>query len=231
MDPSGETASLLARLRTFCFPGGEDFARGVAGVRTEELGEMRMSPAGKWLPYTAQQTIDARRSSFRWEAQYQGGARGWVMVTDAYEQGHGRLALKLGGVIPVKKATGPEFDKGELQRYLASVMVCPAISVNHPTLEWTAAGAHTLCVHDLEDSTGATVYIEIDDDGRPSSCRAKRPMAVGNRTIETPWLGICTEFREWEGLRAASRIEASWELPEGSFCYFRAEPTSYATWA
>src|ERR1700733_4222577 len=106
MEPSGETLTLLTRLRAFCFPRGEEFVRRVRGVRTTQRGEMRSSPRGKWIPFTAQETFDARRSGFCWEARYQGGAMGWVTVTDAYEHGHGRLSLKLGGLIPLKKASG-----------------------------------------------------------------------------------------------------------------------------
>lgn len=70
---SGETHDLLARLRAFYFPGGEDYGRSVAAVRTREKGEMRASPGARWLPFTADQVIEARTSSFRWEACYHGG--------------------------------------------------------------------------------------------------------------------------------------------------------------
>lgn len=228
MEPSGETLILLARLRAFCFPGGEEFGRRVRGVRTTERGEMRSSPGSKWIPFTAEETIDARRSGFNWTARYQGGGMGWVTVTDAYEDGHGWLALKLAGVIPLKKAAGPEFDKGELQRYLASMMLCPPILLNHNSLEWVAADSHTLQVRDLEDPTDSTVNLELNEEGRPTICRAVRPMAVGKKTVETPWSGTCLDFRECEGFRVASRIEAGWELPEGPFSYFREEITSCA---
>ena len=32
---------------------------------------------------------------------------GWVGITDAYEEGHGYLVIKLGGLIPVKNDDGP----------------------------------------------------------------------------------------------------------------------------
>lgn len=106
MEPSGQTRTLLARLRAFCFPAGEDSGRRVLAIRTTERGEMRASPSARWVPFTAEQVIDARRSSFRWEARYRGGSMRFVAVTDAYEEGHGRLVVKLGGVIPVQKVLG-----------------------------------------------------------------------------------------------------------------------------
>jgi hypothetical protein len=43
----------------------------------------------------------------------------------------------------------------------------------------------------------------------------------------TPWSGGCAEFKEWEGLRVAAQLEASWHLPEGPFSYYRSEVVSF----
>ena len=231
MDPSHEpvreTRALLARLRAFCFPGGEDSARLVRAIKTTQRGEMRMSPGARWIPFTAEEVIDARRSCFRWDARFSGGRVGSLAVTDAYEEAHGRLVVKLGGVIPVKKFLGPDADKGELQRYLGSIISCPPIVVNNGSLEWTAAGPLTLRVRDREDPTGATVDLDIGEEGRPLACRADRPRIVGKQTVLTPWSGVASEFQEWEGLRVASRLEVSWRLPDGPSTYFRSEVTSF----
>jgi Family of unknown function (DUF6920) len=52
---------------------------------------------------------------------------------------------------------------------------------------------------------------------------SQRHLAVGKQTVETPWSGACLEFHEWEGFPGASRIEVSWELPEGSYAYYHCE--------
>lgn len=224
---ASDTLTLLARLRSFCFPGGEDAARRIRGVRTAETGEMRMSPEARWIPFAAEQFVDATRSSFRWDARIDPGKIASPVVTDAYEGGHGRLVVKLAGVLPVKRVIGPDADKGELQRYFGSVAFCPPMLLNHPSLDFLVVGPFTLRVRDREDPTGATVDIDIDQDGRPLACRADRPRAVGKKTVLTPWSATCSEFREREGLRVASKLEVSWHLPEGPFLYFRGEITSF----
>jgi len=222
---SEETARLLARLRSFCFPGGEDRARSVRSVRTTQSGEMRMSPESRWVPFTAEEVTDATRSSFRWEAHPNPGKIASPTVIDAYEDGHGYLAVKVGG-IPVKRVKGLDADRGELQRYLGSVILCPPILLNHPSLEWTAVGALTLRVRDRIDSTGATIDLEISEEGCPMMCRAERPRLVGKHAFMTAWSGSSLEFREWEGMRVARLMEAAWHLPEGLFTYYRAEIVS-----
>jgi hypothetical protein len=228
--PDDETKTLLVSLKAFFFPSGEDAARGMRGVKTAQRGEMCSAPGARWTPFSADERIDATQSSFCWEARYGSGRFGSFMVTDAYEEGRGRLAVKLGGVIPVKKFSGRDFDKGEIQRYFSSIPMCPSMLLNHSTLEFLTAGKRTLRVRDRNDPTGATVDFEIGEGGRPVVCRAERPRMVGKQTVSTPWSGTCTEFQEWEGMRLARRVEACWNLPGQIFTYYRSEITSYREW-
>jgi len=218
-----ETETLLSRLRHYCFPGGEDAARAIRGMRTTQRGEMRGSPGAKWMTFTAEETIDATRSRFRWDARMTVGGITAVSATDAYEDGHGWLAIKAGGVLPVKKSTGPDFDKGELQRYLGLAVACPPILLNHASLECTAAGPGTLRLRDREDPTGATVDLDLAEDGRPLIVRAERPRVVGRNAVITPWQASWNEPRERQGVRTPDCLEAAWQLPEGLFTYIRIE--------
>ncbi len=218
----------LSLLRQFLFPGGEDPARLIRAAKLVERGEMRSSPEARWMPFTAEETVQATHSGLRWEARFGGGRLGWIAVTDAYENGHGFLAVKLGGLLPVKKVTGPEFDKGELQRYLASVVFCPPMLLNNPSLEWTAPEALTVLVRDRQDPTGAVIELNLGEDGKPREFRAERPRLVGKQAIPTPWIAASSEFREWEGMRIATRLEVAWRLPSGPFTYFRSEVTSFS---
>jgi hypothetical protein len=222
-----DTQMLLARLRSFCFPGGQELARRVRGIRTSEAGEIRMSPAARWIPFTAEQTIDATRSGFRWDARLHTGRISSIVITDAYEWGHGRLLVKTAVVVPLKKIVGPDIDRGELQRYLASIILCPPILLNHPSLQWTAIAPHILRVRDREQATPATVDLELSQDGCPLACRADRPRIAGKETLLTPWSGVGSEFHEYEGLRVPRRLEIAWQLPEGPFTYLREEVTSF----
>lgn len=224
-----ETQTLLARLRAFCFPCGEEPARLIRTVKTTETGQMRMAPGARWIPFTAEQEIDSRYSSFSWVARLDPGKITSATVTDAYEQGRGRLIVKVGGLIPVRRISGPEIDRGELQRYLASIVFCPPILLNHPTLEYSVVGPLTLRIRDTRDISGASVDLDISEEGRPLICRADRPRMVGKQALMTPWSATGGEFRIWEGLRVPKRLEVTWHLPEGTFSYYRGEITLFHT--
>jgi hypothetical protein len=222
-----QTETLLARLRAFCFPGGEEAARLVRGIKAVQRGEFRASPEAKWTPFTAEEIVDATRSGFRWEARIGGAKLGALAVTDAYEQRHGRLVVKLAGAIPLQKLLGPEVDKAELQRYFASVVLCPPMLLNHPSLEWTATGPLTLRVCDRADPTGATLDLEMNEQGQVLAGRAERGRLVGKQSVPTPWSAVCHEFREWDGLRVAARFEAVWHVADTAFTYIRSEVMAF----
>jgi hypothetical protein len=185
-----------------------------------------MSPEARWIRFTACEFIDATRSHFRWEARMDPGKISSITVIDAYEAGHGSLVVKLGGVLPVKEISGPDVDKAEIQRYLASMAYCPTMLLNHATLECTSVGPSTLRLRDKRDPTGAIVNLEVSEDGCPLVCRGERPRLVGKKVVLTQWSGTTSEFREYDGLRIATRVEAAWRFPEGDFTYFRAEVAS-----
>jgi len=216
-----ETAVLLARLTGFLLPEGEAAARGLQAVRISEKGEMRASEESRWMSFTAELTFQTRLSEFRWDARTSG-----IVITDAYEGGHGIAMSRLAGLLTLKKATrGPELDRGEVQRYLSSLMLCPAAIVNHASLEWNAVAESVLRVRDSADPTGAAVDFEIGADGEPTSCHTIRPRMVGRDAVDTKWEGRGSDFRIWNGMRVAHRLEVWWEIPDAPFCYYRSDVT------
>jgi hypothetical protein len=215
----------MAALKTYCFPGGESAARGIRGIRAVQRGEIRSSPEARWNPFVANEFVDATTTAFRWEARLGTGVLS-VAVTDAYEAGHGRLVVAK-GPLQLKKLTGLDVDAGELQRYLGYVGYCPPMLLNNPALEFFAVGERTLKVRDRHDTTGASVEIDLGEDGRPLLIRAMRPMTVGKRVIPTAWSATGSDPQEWEGLRVWRHMEAAWHRADGPFTYVRIDLTSF----
>lgn len=207
-------------VRGFLFPGGEDVARRVNAVRVTERGEMQMTPAARPIAFTSEQRIDARASRFRWEARFRGGL-GFFKVVDAFQDGRGSLTIRA-GILPVKKMEGPDFDLGELQRYLASFAFCPPMLLNHGSLVWTPLRPGLIR---LEEGRAA-IDLQFDECGCPTGFCGERPRVIGNQSHLTPWSGHASDFRDWDGIRVAGLTEAWWQLPEGPFRYYQSEVTS-----
>jgi hypothetical protein len=103
-DPDNGNSALA--LGEFFIPGGNDAARLIRALRTPEKGQLRMSPEARWIPFTAEPVIDSRRTSFGWEAKLDAAKTISPAVEDRDQDGHGRPAVKLMGMVPVKKLVG-----------------------------------------------------------------------------------------------------------------------------
>jgi hypothetical protein len=221
-----EANSLLTLLRSFCFPEGDESARRIRVTVIGETGSLQMAPGARAIPFTSEQRTDCTRSGFLWNAHLNPGKLSSATVIDTYENGHGCIEVKALGLISAKRFAGHDVDFGELQRFLASLILSPAALLNHPTLEFQTPQPSTLRVSDQKDPLGAFVDIVISENGEPVECRAQRPRLVGKHSILTSWRTRGSQFRVFKGLRVPTRLEAQWDLPEGPFPYYRSEITS-----
>lgn len=212
--------ALLARLRAFHFPEGEAAGSRIRGLRTLQRGEIRGSAGAAWGPLTAEETVAAAHSRFHWEARMGKGLLGRMTVVDAYEDGHGLLLVRKGPLV-LKRGAGPDFDRGEIQRYLSLIAYCPSILLLHPDLLWEAVAADTLRVRDRTDATHSTVDLALAPDGSVAEFRAVRPMAVGSGSVPVPWSARPLDHAIHDGVRIATRLEAAWHPPTGRFTYVR----------
>ena len=67
-----------------------------SGVRVTQEGRMRLRPAGRWLPFTATEDVEVGRVGFSWRACVRVGPMVWLIVTDEYAGGAGRLEVRCG---------------------------------------------------------------------------------------------------------------------------------------
>ncbi|MHB1102114.1 MAG: DUF6544 family protein [Devosia sp.] len=124
-----------------------------------------------------------------------------------------RYALKAGGT-----ASGPEFAKGELMRYLSELPLYPDAILNAQGLTWrqtddttveaSAQSAHgPAALRFLFDGNGDVVAMQADD----------RPMTVGDTTVPTPWHGIYSKYKQFGPYRIPSYGEVGWGLKRWTF--------------
>jgi hypothetical protein len=212
------TSALLGRVRRYALPNP---LRGdIAGVILRQRGAIRLGPNRKWLPFEAEQRIGARQLRFAWDARVRMFPVVPVRVHDAYEDGRGRLDVRLLR-IPLTRASGPEVDEGELLRYLAELPWCPP-AFDHPGLDWSAPDDHTLTVAP-RDRPHSRVTFEVDPDGRITRATAQRPRQAGKTYVRSPWGGVFSDYHDFNDMRLPRLGEGCWYLPEGAFTYFRGE--------
>ena len=69
----------------------------------------------------------------------------------------------------------------------------------------------------------APAVFTFDDRGRALRFDAERPLGGGDQAKVRPWFGVNSEWRGFEGIEVPTRGEVGWQLPAGTFVYYRWE--------
>lgn len=211
----------IERYLNLCIPSDVSVDK-ILGVQLEQVGELRSSPTGSWIHFTANQYTSASDTQFTWTANFKLFPFVTGVAVDEYESGTGRLDVKLWGCIPMVRARGPEVDRGEVQRYLAELAWNPMAFRNNDRLCFSENEDGSIRVG-LKGDEETYVDLQFDNDtGEIVGTKALR----SNGTNVLPWAGNFHDYAVFDGIRMPSRGEVSWETPEGKFVYWRGEVVS-----
>lgn len=152
-----------------------------------------------------------------------------VTVFDAYVDGRGELSAMLLGAVRVAGGTGPDYDKGELMRYLSELPVYPDAILNNATLTWVQVDTHTVEVTANSLSGPAAVRFIFDDAGDIVAMESDdRPMTAANGSmVPTPWHGLYGRYTQFGAYRIPAYGEVGWVLPGGLFTYWHGTVVAY----
>jgi hypothetical protein len=157
-----------------------------------------------------------------------------VIGRDTYQNGHGRMLIKLLDLFRIGDGTGEEYDIGELVTYLNdAVLIAPSMLLV-PEVCWSTvdAGSFDIALSDHGRTVSARVF--VDESG------AVRNFSTTDRFYADPkdpkklvrgrWT---TPMEGWQmigGRRLPTRGQAVWHMPEGEFTYadFTLVPDSLA---
>lgn len=220
-----EASGLLERIRRCAMPDGTLECQ---GTWLQQEGEMRFAPNRPRLPFRAKQWFPGTGIELRWEAQVRMAPLVRAHVIDSFEGGKGMLTARVLGFVPVARSRGPATDKGEAMRGLAELPWRPFAFRRAPSLRWEAVATNKLRAAFDDGRTHAAVEFEIDDEGHVlGGAASSRPRMVGKEVVETAWSGAFHEFRMFDHIQVPSIAEATWQLPEGPFTYWRGRITDF----
>ena len=229
---AGETApaqlplpDIVLRYAERC--GGRVGSLGV--IRATQTATLATSKARPAIAVLAQQWTGLSTSGIVWRAT---GVMNGVPFTvlDAYVAGAGEFSVRLLGTFPVGGGVGPDYDKGELMRYLSELPIYPDAILNNRDLSWRQIDAVTVEVSATSRSGHASVRFTFDAAGDIVAIIADdRPMtAADGSTRPTVWQGSYGQYRQFGRYRLPSYGEVGWVLPEGLFTYWHGTLTGYA---
>ena len=184
-------------------------------VRIRQRCRMRMAPGAPSFPLVAEQWYTVDPPGFIWDATVPAEGLPLIRGRDGYLDGRGVMTIRLGSVIPVVDASGPEMDDASLLRHLSEMTWFPSAFLRD-NVTWEAIDDAQVRVTLVDGDRRATGVLEIDAEGRLVAFRTERHAMVGKGFELRPWTAPTHAYGELAGLQLPVRGAAVWTLPDGS---------------
>ena len=184
-------------------------------VRVRQVCRMKPAPDGISFPIVAEQWYTVEPPGFIWDATVPVAGVPVVRGRDGYLEGTGMMTIKVGSLVPVVDAAGPEMDGASLLRHLSEMPWFPSAFLRD-RITWEAIDDTTVRVSITDRELRATGTLEIDAEGRLVAFRSQRHAIVGKQIELRPWSTPTYAYGAFEGLRLPVRGAAVWTLPDGS---------------
>jgi len=195
-------------------------------ARLKHGGFFRTRPGQRWLPIQGEEYFTIRRPGFVWDASIRLAPGLWIEARDRLHRGRGHMLVKLWSAFKMADARGAEIDQGALLRWLAEVVWFPFGFVGE-AIQWEAVDARSARATIIEGGSPLSAIFEGDEEGKFVRLRANRYWDVGGgKTVLTPWVGLCNDYRDFGGVRIPAEIEVHWQLEQGDFSYARFRVTA-----
>lgn len=223
------TPMLPRRIRDLALALGADPDNRSGSVNLYQTGRMKLGLTSRfWLPFAAYQTISLGTCGFNWTARFQ--PLGWLSVTDALEDGAGRLDVTAMRVFPfVRSCASRELTRGELMRYLAELSLAPDAMLHNPHLRWRVDNADSFTVGAGHGTDAAEVTMTLGTDGRVASVFAPdRARSIKPPFLRTPWCGHFDNYRKVQGRWIPHTAQVAWVVDGVTLPYWRGALTEWS---
>jgi hypothetical protein len=173
-------------------------------VRIRMRGRIKI---GRWLPFRAHQVLTPRRGTV-WAAR----VAGVIVGSDQYAAGQGGMDWKLGGLVPLMHAEGPDVSRSSAERAAGEACWIPTSLLPRFGVKWTAIDdAHINARFDV-DGQDVQVNYTIADDGRIRSLVFDRwgdPDNTGTWE-QHPFGCEVTDYETFDGVTVPSAGRVGW---------------------
>ena len=199
--------------------------RTITNVHLTHDGFFRTSENASWSRIRGDEWFTVADPGFVWMAEVNAAPLVWIAARDELVEGRGGMLVKLFSVFRIADARGPELDQGARMRWLAVLVWFPIAAVSD-RIRWDSIDARAAVATVLADGLPVRLVFEVDDEGRCRRVHGRRYREVGGRSVATRWTAICDAYRDVEGMRVPTSIEAMWNLDAGDVSYAEFHLTS-----
>jgi len=195
-------------------------------VRLVQEGEMKTSPDGKWMSFTANQYFNCDYPSFVWKTQVKPLPLVFMNGRDKLLNGEGQMLIKLFSMITVVNEGGNEkINAASMQRYLAEICWFPSAAIND-YLRWEAIGPTTAKAILTIDGRSVSGIFKFSMKGEPLSFETERYYGSSKDAVLEKWLIEMVDYKEFNTIKIPNKCKVTWKLKTGDFYWLNLEITA-----
>ena len=195
-------------------------------VRLKQKGDMKTSPTGRWMPFTAQQYFNCEDPSFVWVTKVNPLPLVYLYGRDKLTNAQGEMLIKLFGVFPVvNEGKNEKINAASMQRYLAEMCWFPSAAINEH-LTWESIDENSAKAILTLDDKRVSGFFTFTSEGEFRSFETKRYYGSSEDAKLEIWHIEALEQKVFNGIKIPSKCKVTWRLKEGDFDWLNLEITA-----
>jgi Family of unknown function (DUF6544) len=191
-------------------------------AKARMTGMMRFSLNQRWMPVEAvQYTTLVGTLSRTWYARVKAGPFALITGYDRYDNGAGRMLIRLLSMVPIVDVRGSEMDTSALITFINDMVMWPTAFLSDH-IAWEPIDAMAARARVTLYGKQFSAVLCVNDVGEISDFITEdRYRSVGRGFQQARWSTPFRRYREVNGLRVPSEAVAIWHLAEGEFRYIQ----------
>lgn len=195
-------------------------------VRLRQKGEMKTSPSGRWMPFTARQYFNCKDPAFIWVTKVNPLPLVYLKGRDKLTNAQGEMLIELLGFFPVvNEGRNEKINAASMQRYLAELCWFPAAAVNKH-LTWEAIDETSAKAILTLNNKSVSGIFSFTTEGDFHSFETKRFYGSDKDAKLETWYIEAFDHQVFDGQKIPSTLEVTWKLAEGDFNWLKLEITA-----
>jgi len=183
----------------------------ISYVRLKHTGTFKTGLDKEPVEITGEEYFTTDTPGFVWK-----GVTSFFTGRDMYVSGKGRLIVSLFSLVKIVDGSGPDYDQGELLRWLGESVWFPTNLLPSERLRWTPIDSHTAGL--TFNYNNITLYYRVGFNENYEITEFETKRSMGKNRIET-WIGRAGDYREINGIMIPLKIAASWRLGGADYSY------------
>lgn len=183
----------------------------INSARLMHSGQFKTGQDKGWVNIKGEQYFTTFKPGFIWK-----GTTTMFTARDMFIEDKGRLVVSLFSVFNLVDGKGEEYDQGELLRWLGESVWFPTNLLPGDRLTWKAIDMNKAKMTFSYNGLSLNYIVSFNETGEITQLETKRFM--GEKRSET-WIGKVSDYKEINGIKVPTVIEAIWRLEHGDYSY------------